>query len=408
MRCCMLWAAGLILVAGTVQAADPFLRSPDERLWKPVADDVYLQEIGSQIKTDEPILSVAFHDGTLYAVTATGGYVLAGDRLECAPQLPAGVHRLRVLDGVLWGVGPQGLYRTVGDSFERLSDQPFVDVCLLNGVVHAATVTDVYRVEQGRLVNLEPETGYRSANITFHREDGSQVLLQPEQLGPLTRIASYSGTLYGLRPNGLVLLDGDLVDPRVVEWGLPPSLDLRDMLSVGSRLYLATAKGVAVLRGMALTTLDGKSGLPYEDVTCLARGFGDDLWFGTTWGAVRKTGDEFHYFAGRRWLPHDTVRDMAVSDDTAYIATDSGLGIIRYEPYTLQKKAAYYQRSMDEWGYKRLGFTQKIHWNDQRGEWVREVTDNDGGFTTHYLVAMIYRYAVTGDPDALAEAIDTF
>jgi hypothetical protein len=99
---------------------------------------------------------------------------------------------------------------------------------------------------------------------------------------------------------------------------------------------------------------------------------------------------------------------MAVSDDTAYIATDGGLGIIRYEPYTLQKKAAYYQRSMDEWGYKRLGFTQKIHWNDQRGEWVREVTDNDGGFTTHYLVAMMYRYAVTGDPDALAEAIDTF
>jgi hypothetical protein len=399
---------GLVgLAAGVVQGNDPFLRGPGERLWKPVADEVYLQEVGSQIKTDQPVLSVAVYDGTLYAVTAQGGYTLRDDRLERLAELPAGLERLRVLDGALWGVGQHGLVRMDGGSVQRLSDQPFVDVCLLNGVVHAATAMDVYQYQQGRLVNLEPETGYRSTNITFHQEDGTQVLLRPERLGPLTRIASYSGTLYGLRPGGLVLLDGDLVDPRVVEWGLPPSMDFRDMLSVGSRLYIATAKGVAVLRGMALTTLDGKSGLPYEDVTCIARGFDQDLWFGTTWGAVRKTGGQFHYFAGQRWLPHDTVRDLAVSDRAVYIATDGGLGIIRYEPYTLQKKAAYYQRTMDEWGYKRLGFTQKIHWNDQRGQWVREVTDNDGGFTTHYLVAMMYRYAVTGDPDALAEAINS-
>lgn len=404
------WLAwiGAVLCAGSAWTDDPFLRDADQRLWQPVADDVYLQEVGSQIETDRPILSVAHYQGVLYALTDQGGHELVGQQLRRVADLPAGLQRLRVLDGALWAMGPVGLYRMEGDRVQRVGDQAFVDACLLNGVVHAATTMDVYRYEKGRLDNLEPQTGYRSTNITFHREDGTQVLPRRERIGPLTRIAAYSGTLYGLRPNGLVLLDGDLVDPRVAEWGLPPSPEIRDMLAVGSRLYLATGRGVSVLRGMALTTLDGKSGLPYEDVTCLARGFGDDLWFGTTWGAVRKTGGRYHYFAGRRWLPNDRVRDVAVSGDTAYIATDGGLGIVRYEPWTLQKKAAYYQRYMDQWGYKRLGFTQKIYWDDLQKQWVREVTDNDGGFSTHYMVAMIYKYAVTGDPKALAEAIDTF
>lgn len=397
-----------ILAAFCATADDPFVRGPEERRWKPVADTMYLQEVGSQVKTEVPVLSVAYYEGVLYAATEEGVLKLLGEELVPDADAPEEIHRLRVLDGALWGMGKSGLYRFDGYDLEKVSDEKFVDVCLLNGVVHAATRMDVYRYEDGKLASLEPEGGFKSTNTTYIMEDGTQILPYAERLGPIIRIASYSDTLYCLRPHGLVLLNGDTVEPNVFDWGQLPSNEMRDMLSLGSRLFIGTPKGAAVLRGMALTTLDGKSGLPYEDITCMAEGFDGDIWFGTSWGAIRNTNGKFHYFAGERWLPDDIVNDITVTDDTVYIATDGGVGVIRYEPYTLQKKASYYERSVEEWGHKRLGFTQKIWWDESRKEWVREITDNDGGYSTHYMTAMLYKYAVTGDPAALAEATDTF
>ncbi len=416
----MFYRIVLLLVALTLTtawAADPYRRGPDERRWEPVADTVYLQEFGEQITTDTPVLSAAVFEGLVYVALDDGVYEISGTRLHRISEAPAGIHRLRVLDNALWGMSNNGLYRFDGYALEQISDDAFVDVAMVRGVVNAATRTDVYEFVDGKLANLEPDVGYRTTNITLieedgshvmrEREDGTMMLWRPERIGPVSRIASYSETLYVMRPNGLVLLDHETVDPRVVEWGLPPSYDFRDMLSLGNRLLIATAKGVAVVRGMAMTTLDGKAGLPYEDTTCLAEGFDNDLWIGTTWGAARKVNqDEFHYFAGQRWLPDDKVNDIAVGDNVVYIATDGGVGVIRYEPYTLQKKAAYYERRLEEWGHKRMGFTHLIH-KVGEDEWIREITDNDGGFTSHYLNAMMFKYAVTGDEQAWEEAVNT-
>ncbi|MCK5861896.1 MAG: hypothetical protein KAH38_05390 [Candidatus Hydrogenedentes bacterium] len=409
----MLHRISLLLVVcsvvwGTAMADDPYRRGAEDCCWDPVPDAVYLQETGLQIKTDSPVLSVARFQGTLYAVTAGALLELSNDQLIPVAEAPEGLQRIRVLDNALWGVGKTGLYRFDGYSLEQLSAEAFLDVCMLNGIVHAATRMEVYRYEKGSLLSVTPEGGFKSTNTTFIMEDGTQILPRPERLGPILRIAAYSGTLYCLRPNGVVLLNGDTVEPCIVDWGTLPSREMRDMLSVGSRLYIGTAHGIGVLRGMALTTLNGANGLPYEDITCITEGDAADIWFGTSWGAVRKVNGEFQYFAGQRWLPNDRVRDIAVGEDAVYIATDAGLGIIEYEPYTLQKKAAYYERYMEEWGFKRLGFVQKVWWNGEREEWVREITDNDGGYSSHYMVAMMYKYAVTGDTKALDEAINTF
>ena len=403
----MLLIAILVTIGAVTWADDPFVRGPEERRWEPVADSVYLQEKGSQATTNSPALSVAVFEGAVYVSTADGVYELIGSRLFRIPEGPAGIQRLRVAGGALWGMADTGLYRFDGVDLEKLSDAAFVDVCELRGTVYAATSLDVYRFENGRLTNIEPEDGYKTTNITFIMEDGTQVLPRPERFGPVRRIDAYSETLYGMRSSGLVLLDGDVVDPRTIEWGQPPSKTFRDMLSVGNRLYVATDRGIAVVRGMAMTTLDGASGLPYEDVTCLAEGFDGDLWIGTSRGAVRKVNDDFHYFAGERWLPNDHVHDIAVGDRAVYVATDGGLGIIQYEPYTLRKKAAYYERRLEEWGHRRMGFTHLLQYDVGQGKWLREITDNDGGYTSHYMVAMLYKYKVTGDEAALEEAINT-
>ena len=115
--------------------------------------------------------------------------------------------------------------------------------------------------------------------------------------------------------------------------------------------------------------------------------------------------NEWQYFGAQIWLPGDHVNDIAVEKNRVYIATEAGVGIINYEPYTLLKKAAFYERHLEEWGHKRLGFIHNLY--RKNGEWVREVSDNDGGNTAPYLAAMCYKYACTGDKTARNEAVES-
>ncbi|MCX5769416.1 MAG: hypothetical protein NTZ09_03965 [Candidatus Hydrogenedentes bacterium] len=387
--------------------ADDFPFRPEARLWKPVQDEVYLQELGEKVEGGK-ILAVAVYDGVLYAAAPDGVKSLDGRSLVAVDGAPGNVTRLRAAGGALWGMAADGLYRYHGAELQKVDDRLFVDVCELGGAVYGATRADLFRYQNGAMAALEPATGYKSPDTTFQMEDGTQILPEPIKFGPVSRIAAYAGTLYGLRPNEVVLLDGETVTDYVADWGMLPSRNLRDIVRVGNRLYIATDRGLGVLRGMALTSIGRNERLPFEDTTCLAAGFDGDLWIGTTRGAIRSINGEFQYFAAGRWLPGDRVNDIAVGKDVVYIATDGGLGIIRYEPWTLAKKAAFYERHMDEWGHKRLGFIHRLYWGGESAGWLREISDNDGGYTAPYLAAMSFKYAATGDEKAREEAVDSF
>lgn len=401
---------GLCIILVTAIAAPYAAQAAEQapRYWEPVADDVYLQEIAEKLPTAQPVTAVAACDGTVYAVSGGTMSIVRDGGLQDAPGAPAGIHRLRVLDGTLWAATDTGAYRFADGAWQRIDERPYVDFCIHLDAVHGATRDAVFRFENGQFVDAEPENGYLSSDSTVVMEDFSQVLADPVRIGPIDRIASYGGTLYLLRPGELALIDIDTFVPSPIDWGTMPSQNTRDMLVQGSRLYITTDRGVAVVRGMALTTLLGNDGLPYEDTTCLAEGFDGDLWIGTTRGAIRKTGGDFHYFGANHWLPGDNVHDIAVAGKTVYIATDAGLGIIRYEPYTLAKKAAFFERALEEWGHKRLGFVHSLYWSGDAEGWLREISDNDGGHTAHYLAAMSFKYAATGDEQARKEAVDAF
>lgn len=396
----------IAVAAAGAPAADLF--KVDQKLWKPAPDDVFLQEINGKVPTDSPVLSVALFNDTLYAVMEGTVHMLRADRLEVVHQAPKKVSRLESLGGALWAVAESGTYRFTGDAWSRVDERQYVDFCMHLGAVHAATRDEVFRFENGMFVTAAPEGGYLSSDSTVVMEDGTQVLSEPVPIGPVERIASYSGTLYILRPGQLVALDGRRVVPSPIDWGALPSPRTRDMMSLGSCLYITTDRGLGVLRGMAMTALQGKDGLPYEDTTCVVRGFDNDLWIGTTTGAIRKTEGEYHYFGPYHWLPGNNVHDIAVGDKVVYAATDGGIGVIRYEPYTLLKKAAYFEQRLDEWGHKRLGFIHKLYWGGDDKGWIREISDNDGGHTAHYLAAMSFKYAVTGDEKAREQAVDAF
>ena len=405
---CMCFAPGLPAQETDPSALDRDSPGQSRRLWKPVADDVYLQEIGEKIATDEPVTAVAICGDAVYATVGGRLKELRDTGLKDASGAPEGVTRLRSLGGALWAAAEGGTCRLAGGRWTRVDETPFADFCLHLGQVHGATRDDLFRFDGGRFVNLKPAGGYLSTDTTVMMEDFSQVLADPVTIGPVERIASYSGTLYMLRPGSLALLEGETLVEEPVDWGALPSPVTRDMLALGSCLYLATDRGVAVLRGMAMTALRGPDGLPYEDTTCLAEGFDGDLWIGTSRGAIRKTGGDYHYFGAQHWLPGEHVHDIAVAGRTAYIATDGGLGIIRYEPYTLAKKAAWFERELEDWGFKRLGFVHKLWWSDADRSWLREISDNDGGHTAHYLAAMAFKYAATGEETARLEALEAF
>lgn len=405
-----------VLAAATVLACSSAAAAPAAQtgaqqvphLWEQVPDDVYLQEVGEKVLTSAPLTAVALHSNIAYVVTEGKVKALSGDVLESSPGSPAGVTRLRSISGTLWAITGSGLFRMTGSGWNKAGEQAFVDVCLHLGKVYAATSDDLFAWEGDHFVNIRPEKGYLSTDTTVMMEDFSQVLMDPVRIGPIQRIASYSGTLYLLRPGGLALIEGQTFVPDPVDWGRLPSPVTRDMVALGSRLYIATDRGLGVLRGMAITALRGTDGLPYEDITCLAPEDGTDVWVGTSRGLVRKTSEEYHFFGARHWLPGDYVHDVAAGPNVVYAATDGGLAIIRYEPYTLRKKAAWFQREMDEWGFKRLGFIHKLYWAGDKDGWLREISDNDGGNTASYLAAMSFRFAVTGDEQARDEALEAF
>lgn len=381
---------------------------PENPRYRSAADDVYLQEIGKQVVTDRPVTALAILSGKLYAVLDGKLHKLGEGGLDAVDNAPLGVAHLMTFDRALWILTNAGVYRFEDARMSKVFDGVMVDMALHNGAIHGATRDDIFRFEEGAFVNIQPNAGWLSSNTTVIQADGSQILADPVRIGPIERIASYSGTLYLLRPEGLTLLDGPVFQSEPVDWGRMPSDRHRDMLAGGSCLYVATDRGIAVLRGATLTTWTGKEGLPYEDTTCLADGFSGDLWIGTTTGAIRKAGDCYHYFGAEHWLPGDHVHDIAVDGQTVYVATDQGIGIIHYEPFTLRKKADYFEKMLRDRGHQRLGFVHQLYWDDVQNAWFREISDNDGGRTAHYLAAMCFKYAVTKDQAARSEAVDAF
>jgi hypothetical protein len=377
-----------------------------EKMWNPQPDEVYLQEISEKIKTESPVVSVAVSNETCVALLEGKIYRVDSEKLIQENNAPAEVIKLVTENGVIWALSAKGLYTLQNNQWKQVDNREFVDLCMHLGKLHAATSEEIFRLVDGKFETTKPADGYYGSDVTMVMEDGSQLLADPIELGPITGIESYSGTLYVLRPGKLVQFDGKTVNEDFIDWGKLPSNNTTDMLSFGNRVYVGTDRGLAELRGAALKTIKGSDGLPVENTTCLEKGFDNDLWIGTTRGAVRMVNGEFHYFGEGMWLPSMKVNDIAIGKNVVYVATDTGIGIIRYEPFTLLKKAAFFERELDEWGHKRLGFIHLLY--QKNGEWVREVSDNDGGHTAPYLAAMCYKYAVTGDPAARAEAVEAF
>ncbi len=144
--------------------------------------------------------------------------------------------------------------------------------------------------------------------------------------------------------------------------------------------------------------------LPSREVTVIEAS-PSATWVGTTTGAIRLEGGRLEYFAGLRWLPDDRVTGIGVEGDAVWIETPEGFSRIWWEPMTLEAKSAAFVERIQQ-RHNRWGLTADSHLKTPGDLATNEMvsTDNDGLWTAMYVAAESFRYKVTGDAGARANA----
>ncbi len=143
--------------------------------------------------------------------------------------------------------------------------------------------------------------------------------------------------------------------------------------------------------------------LPTTEITTI-KSIGEKVWFGTTNGvfALKKDG-KFDYYNGERWLTSNQIKHISEGpENSVLIISDKGLSQICFKKMTLHDKAVFYEKQVRT-RHIRNGFNASLD-NMEKGNLSTGYladSDNDGLWTSMYLGAEIFRYAVTKEADAL-------
>jgi hypothetical protein len=184
------------------------------------------------------------------------------------------------------------------------------------------------------------------------------------------------------------------------------------LVNGGKDIILGTNDGYQILDAETRKSKeDVMRKLPWTEITTIEEIDGK-VWFGTTRGAFTTDKDGgFVYYASKRWLPSDNVVDIEKGPDSSVlILTDKGLGQICFKPMTLHDKAMFFEKQVRA-RHIRHGFNATLGYM-QDGSLTTgslEDSDNDGLWTSMYLGAEVFRYAVTKSDEALEnirEAMD--
>jgi len=158
--------------------------------------------------------------------------------------------------------------------------------------------------------------------------------------------------------------------------------------------------------------LDRDGGLPLAGLRAVAIATDGSVWAAGAGGVVRFTDhvhpwERWHVFAGRRYLPSDDVLALAAGDGgSMWVRTARGLSHLRYEPWSLDQKAADIETRLRA-RHVRHGLVAEsrlTHAGDLSSS-HQYPNDNDGLWTAIYAAAESYRSAATGSREAAEHAV---
>ncbi|MBW2527614.1 MAG: hypothetical protein JRI23_25760 [Deltaproteobacteria bacterium] len=349
-------------------------------------DQPYLQEVSAVVGALTDVRALALDDdGECHAVTA------------------AGVARF---DGSAWQ--PLSLPATRSSADLAIDGAGVVAAVGTGGAVVDGQAVDLPGGEELTFVAPRAAGGFWLAGpAAAGYWDGAYHDLYPAIGQPVRAMAELGdGSWLAATPVGVVTEAGTITTAD----GLP-SNDVRSLAAdpEGS-VWAGTDAGLVRRDGSsgAWTAMAGADGLHFGDVTDLATDAEGTLLVSTTMGASRYHQDGTRrYYLGRIWLPSDDVRAMArAQDGTVWLATATGVARVEQRQLSLADKAARFDDLTRE-RHVRLGYTSTENRLETAGDpatFSNHDDDNDGQWTAMYLGAQCFRYAVTGEEQARANA----
>ncbi len=180
------------------------------------------------------------------------------------------------------------------------------------------------------------------------------------------------------------------------------SPDIQALVADTAGIWVGTANGLNYSIGGAWIAFTAEDGLPFLDITHLAVGNEGEIWIGTPEGVTRLHNGQWRTYAGRRWLADDCVTGLHIAPTgDCWIHTTTGITRLAFVPMTLPQKASHYEQ-ITEARHNRGGYVTDCRLT-QPGDlesFLYEASDNDGLWTSLYLCAECFRYAVTASGEA--------
>jgi len=152
----------------------------------------------------------------------------------------------------------------------------------------------------------------------------------------------------------------------------------------------------------------GADGLPYGPATTI-KTVDKNLWFGTQKGVIKKD-SVWHYYNGKRWLPDHRINDiLPIDNHTVWIATPQGISQIKQTEMTMEQKATIFEERILKRHFRHgLVSPSKLSIPGDFSTNTVVNSNNDGLWTSIYLAAECFRYAVTKDPQSKINAEKAF
>lgn len=166
-------------------------------------------------------------------------------------------------------------------------------------------------------------------------------------------------------------------------------------------LWIGTSRGITIYDGKEFYRITVFQGIPYLDIKKISIKETGELWCATNFGAMKLDRGRWHYYQSRRWLCSDNVNCILPDKDCVWLGTEKGLSKIGVKMMTLEEKAEIFLKRLRE-RHCRYGFVSSSYLEEPENlsTWIQEASDNDGTWTSIYVAAESFRYAVTKSKEA--------
>ncbi len=342
----------------------------------------------------EKVHSVAFSGEKLYIAQSDCVFEYSGGKLK---KLGLKASKLLQNDGELYACTENSLYKLSGNQFNKTAsfDSPVVDISKgADSSFWLITKKDLYLKND---------------------KEFEKICELPEDtvcLAAIDNKSKYAETVYvGSSTAGLMSLKG-----KRRHWAeLMP--DATGALSMHISCIKADSMGYLwVGSDVGMNVYDGKNyWFNGGDIYSIPEGSFNDMffasngkkYFATDTGLITLIEGKLSYYSFGVWLPHPTVKAVAVSEKGVIAAvTPRGISVITPIVMTLEQKAANYDNLAEKYFVRKDGYSvtrvlKKA--GDIESGWLPN-SDNDGLFSGLYCASQCFRYKVTGDEKARENA----